>query len=390
MCGYNITQDKPIMSSNTNVFKKTGRNVTVSKNELITITIDKLMNYDSLTPKQRKNKKCPYTEPIFAKLSGGKTIQIPENIQKMAITEWKMMKEKAGDDNKYSEAHTRLGRRDRYLGQDPYVMNPDLTSTPSLTVGNEDNADYSTDNELAKLRSYERRSRGTVGGTVVPDQRYGSGGSFGDLPRDYEIFNRRISENIDDYPDENDVNERTGMHSLRRQGVRPFSPSHFMNDYGLERQERVLAANRAAVNDADNQLRAGEPLNDQGIVENCAPVEYMDDLGDDLGDNDYEDAASCKTCGPYMEMDECDDSDMMDEDSLNPYPVKEGNYRYYDDTERDVDPGYERTVTDMLERYEDDSDDSTYKYLFFILLLIVVVLFLNYKKNNGKFNFDMF
>ena len=125
------------MSGNTNVFKKTGRNVSVSKNELVTVTIDKLMYYDSLTPKQRKNKKCPYTEPIFTKLNGGKIIQIPDNIQKLAISEWKTMREKAGDNSKYAEAHTRLGRRERYSGQDPYVMNPDLASTPSLTVGNE-------------------------------------------------------------------------------------------------------------------------------------------------------------------------------------------------------------------------------------------------------------
>ncbi len=387
MCGYNITQDKPIMSGNANVFKRTGRNVSVSKNELVTVTIDKLMYYDSLTPKQRKNKKCPYTEPIFTKLNGGKIIQIPENIQKDAIMEWKTMKSKAGNDSKYSEAHTRLGKRERYLGQDPYIMNPDLSSSPSLTIGNEVDADYSTDNELSKLRAHERRSRKHVGGSVVPDQKYGSGGSFGDLPRDYEIFSRRLSAGVGDYPDEHDVNERNGSNILKRQGVSPFSPSHLMNDYGLQQQERILAANRATVND---QLNAGDPMDDQGILENCAPVEHMDELGGDLGDNDYEeDVASCKRCG----TDRYDDNSLDEKD--DGYDVKEGNYRYYDDAVHDVDPGYERTVTDMLERYEDnnenenENENSTYKYLFFFLLLVVVVLFINYKKNNGRFNFNV-
>ena len=170
---------------------------------------------------------------------------------------------------------------------------------------------------------------------------------------------------------------------LKNQRVRPFSPNHLMNDHGLQRQERDLEANHAAVNnptDYDNQLHAGDSFDDQGM-ENCAPIEHMDELGGDLGDNDYDDAASCKTCG--------DDYDDVNVDSLEDeqYDVKEGNYRYYDDAEYEADPGYERTVKDMLERYEDGSDDSTYKYLFFFLLLVLIVLFINYKKNNGKFNF---
>lgn len=368
------------MSGNPNVFKKTGRNVSVSKNELINVTIDKLMHYDSLTPKQRKNKKCPYTEPIFTKLNGGKMIQIPENIQKIAIAEWKTLREKIGDDSKYAEAHTRLGRRERYQkGQDPYIMNPDLTSTPSMTIGNENDDDYSTDNELSKLRSHERRSRNHVGGAAVPDQRYGSGGSYGDLPRDYEIFSRRLAENVGDYPDEHHAYQKN--RSIQGHKVRPFSSSHLMNDHGLQQQERELAANRASVKD---ELHAGDSLNDQDILENCAPVEHMDDIGGDLGDNDYDDAGSCKTCGDY------DDYDMdVDQEEDDDYDVKEGNYRYYDDTKYDVDPGYEKNVTDMLERYEGDND-SLYKYLFFIMLLAGIVLFINYKKNNGKFNFSSF
>lgn len=353
------------MSGNANVFKKTGRNVSVSKNELVTVTIDKLMYYDSLTPKQKKDKKCPYTEPIFTKLDGGKTVQIPENIQKEAIIEWQTMKSKAGDDSKYSEAHTRLGRRERYLGQDPFIMNPDLTSSPSLTIGNEVDADYSTDNELSKLRSHERRSRSHVGGSTVPDQRYGSGGSYGDLPRDYEIFSRRLTENIGDYPDQRNINGKT--HSNK---VNPFSPNQY---------DEIQ----------DDLLHASDSFDDQGI-ENCAPIEHMDDLvgaNDNNNDNnDYDDVASCKTC----EYDDTDDYLLDDENDQ--YDVKNGNYRYYDDTVHRVDPGYERTVTDMLERYDDNlyaDNSSTYKYLFFFLLLVLIVLFINYKRNNGKFNFNM-
>ena len=256
------------MSGDDNVFKRTGKNVSVPKDELITVGINKLMYYDSLTPRQRKNKKCPYTEPMITKLNGGKTIQIPENIQKIAITEWQTMKSKAGDDSKYSEAHTRLGRRDRYSGQDPYVMNPEITGQRSLTVGNEVDSDYSTDNELSRLQSHERRSRGHVGETRVPDQRYGSGGSFGDLPRDYEIFGKRMADGMDDYPDQHNVNERNGLNSLKVQRVREVEDNH-------------------------NQLHAGDALEENDIAENCAPIEHMEEL--DMGV--YEDAGSCKSCG---------------------------------------------------------------------------------------------
>jgi len=67
------------------------------------------------------------------------------------------------------------------------------------------------------------------------------------------------------------------------------------------------------------------------------------------------------------------------------HDVRDGDYIYYDDAIRDVDPGYQRTVDDMLERYSDDEEnDSMYKYMFYVLLLVLVVLFINYKKNNNR------
>src|SRR5271167_3569132 len=83
------------MSGNTKAFKKTGRNVTVSRDDLINTVIDRLMNYDSMSKAEKKNITNPYRGPVYTKVEGGKTIQVPRQIQHLAIVKWVSMKKRA-------------------------------------------------------------------------------------------------------------------------------------------------------------------------------------------------------------------------------------------------------------------------------------------------------
>src|SRR5260221_722224 len=82
------------------MFKKTGRNIKVSREDLTSATIEKLMQYDSLLPNQRNGKSNPYSDQIYAQVADGKTVAVPKYIQHDAIIQWNSMKEKSmNDDN---------------------------------------------------------------------------------------------------------------------------------------------------------------------------------------------------------------------------------------------------------------------------------------------------
>ena len=71
-----------------NSFKKTGRNLEVNRDELISLTVEYLKKYDSMNSEQKYKLSNPYTDPINTKISNGKLIQIPQYIQKIAIDKW--------------------------------------------------------------------------------------------------------------------------------------------------------------------------------------------------------------------------------------------------------------------------------------------------------------
>ena len=70
---------------NVKSFKKTGRNMQVSRDYLINATIELLMKYDSLSPEQRKSISNPYNSPVHTQLTNGKHVQVPRYIQHDAI-----------------------------------------------------------------------------------------------------------------------------------------------------------------------------------------------------------------------------------------------------------------------------------------------------------------
>ena len=289
-----------------------------------------------------------------------------------------------------------------------------------------------------------------VGYVKVPDERYGKGGSYGDLPRDFEVFNRDVSVDIDIHPDHQENSDyQDGETKTGPLGVKGNYYDDQYKQNGLKYHDQVLANNRKTVGTRNvsgprmglsmnlrqankYKLDSENMMNDDTGVENCAPVEdpmiqglkseseclscdkqdnrpiYHGDLTQDDGllpDNTM-DQGQDQGLDQDQEQDQDYDQDYDDipegdheSETMNhkiKYLVnqKQGNgnsgkYMYYDDVNRKNQLGYDKTYTNSYENHDaDESYDSIYKYLFFILLIIIIFLIYNYKHNGGKFNFD--
>jgi hypothetical protein len=138
-------------------YKKTGKNIEVNKDELIQIVLDKVANYDNLVNSGdlSPNLPSPYDEPIFTKVSNGKLVQIPPDIQKEAITYWmntiNNMYETENNNNE--EQENRIDHQNnyqdnyqetntiRYNSEDPFILNselanPDIVRTSQAYIPN--------------------------------------------------------------------------------------------------------------------------------------------------------------------------------------------------------------------------------------------------------------
>lgn len=393
------------MSEN-KAFKKTGRNVTVSRKDLVAATIEKLMQYDSLSPSQRKNKSSPYIDPIYTQVAGGKMVQIPRYVQHSAVVKWNVIKQRTMKEN--SPAHTRLNNRERYAGSDPFIMNADIADTSGHVRGADDeypeqDSYLEPDHELAKLRAYERSRRGDVGRAEVPDERYGRGGSYGDLPRDFEIYNQGISSRIADTQD-------FGAHPRMGQ-VMPDNSDDLEYPYNqneLAYIKRVNARKRRAVGSrtvrgpslddtivgTDSDIRAESGgIEDNNAFTQYAPVDNDDNDADDadvddmIGDRGSRGGrggrgGEAPMIRPYMPpyvgkyndvgCTSCGDDD--NDDNVHTEPNGNDMYSMQDmDGDDPVIYGSDSEKREYLDN-DDECIDTTYKYLFFILLFIVAYM----------------
>jgi hypothetical protein len=101
----------------------------------------------------------PYTDPIYTKVEGGKMIQVPRYIQHEAVLKWDVLRNNARpikQEVNRTGSHTRLDRRDRYSGVDPYIIDKELQGAADDMNEFED---YPEGNELYKLRQHERSNR---------------------------------------------------------------------------------------------------------------------------------------------------------------------------------------------------------------------------------------
>jgi len=123
------------------MYRKTGRNISVSRDDLINAVIDKLHIYDNASPQNRKKMTNPYRDVIYTNTKEGKMVQVPSDIHEDAIQDWEESKQNV--EEQHNQSHNTV------------VYN----------------------NELDKLRHYE-------------SNRHNESSSRGALPRDYDLHRK--------------------------------------------------------------------------------------------------------------------------------------------------------------------------------------------------------
>lgn len=390
-------------------FKRTGKNVSVSRDDLINAAKEKLAQFDAMTPDQQKQNPDPYNAPINIIVANGKLVQIPRYIQKAAIDMRRS--------DQMMSPHTRIARRDRYAGNDPFIMNRDLKNV----VGARDDIDaidYDlVDNDIDVQRDRDIQRRRSVGRVNVPP-RLGRGGCGKDLPRDYQLFNKMIDRNVDDMPF---ITDKNAFESVKPVGFYKIDDGNYFSTqdrYDALAKERVNMGSRRSdrqdmsdIRDRILDNRGGPNEQSRDSDDNISPIES------DIGvEENMKESAVVENYAPLddepieygylnedpMEVNVGDDCDTCN--SCNNKPMYHGRPLPNDNNEPEYDERYDdryderivdRVANRMNDRHENyDSDrtvenmdvyiyDSIYKYLFFILLIAVLFLFYRYKTNHG-------
>jgi hypothetical protein len=173
-------------------YDRSGRNVRVPEDELISIVLDRIDAYASLHERERRNYPNPTASPIVTRITSGKTIEIPQKIVDKAIEIHKegvceQMKSvsksngnsKRGEHSEMSAAHTRLSKRDRYSDADPFILDQDLRGL--------------------ELTGHD----GEVAGDAT----------FRDYPQRYKDFNKRMNKHMDSTEMSSDLQDRANPYN---------------------------------------------------------------------------------------------------------------------------------------------------------------------------------
>jgi hypothetical protein len=301
------------MSASDQEYKHTGKNVSVSREDLMNAVHERLSEYDVLNNDQKSKLSNPYVDPVFVKTSDNKTVQVPRCIQNSVVMKWKTTK---------GSSHTRLDNSNRYVFNDPYVMNQDLKDKRSIG-GYEPSCNDSSDRDYMEYGSPVSVSLDKKKCTGNSMNSMNSMASNGATPRDIGLFDADINidmameeeQNISGYsPDDTDNNcPVTGCHDTRYQSKDQSGCS------GIK-VKNIDMSKVNAVNNMGNNRMMYKNFKDQ--------------------DNDY----------AY-------NNDI-------PYGIIEGM-----DAEMDEE--------------RDEECDVTYKYMFYLLLLAIIFTIYVYKKNNG-------
>jgi len=393
------------MSESKKVFKKTGRNVTVSRDDLMNDVIDRLMNYDSMSPSGKKKVSNPYRGPVYTKVDGGKLVQVPRQIQHLAIVKWVSMKKRADMSNApVQDPHTRLSNKTRYDVRDPFIMNRELRNIKGKNELSDMDSDNPSTMDLVSIRKENIDSRRAVGNINVPDVRYGGGGSPGDLSRDIVDFGYLMEKEIQDMPYETRDHEKGHIMPYEGKYLRNRDMpdrSHDYLDEELSTYKRAVRSNpttygrykpvveiRAA---NDDEVLAEENTAETEGVEHYAPImdDYRLEGEKEIVDYSTHDCNACRGDDDgyirkkmYKEAPEIEDRDKYSDD--------EAEYDEYMDYDREyIDIDQDEPVVDVKGRtldrteYYDGECDPTYKCMFF-LLLIAIVAYVVYKKKQGE------
>jgi hypothetical protein len=366
-------------------YVKTGRNVSVSKDELIREAINMLAEYDSMTEEERNendsNNRNPYHDVIFITLNNGKTIQVPRQIQLESIDMWIQNRNKQLHND---TSHTRIARRERYSKQDPYVMDPNVRASQRRV---------STENDARNFRNVRRvknpriqtsretlatssRTRPRTASSPVKYNRINreegfTADEFNDLPRDYIKFNGKMRKELN----ETDL--------FINSEVFDQSPKQDISEDNTEDVEDILYPYDEYENcdDCYNLLS-----NDRKTI-----LEVNDETYPTEKNNQEED---CKTCNLNTVHDVNVENNY---DPMFDYRKRSvDNYNGYNsNVVRSQSQNIETMEGKQIKKYEDndyeDYDDETkktYKYMFYgLVLIILLMLIYHYKKNGNRFNF---
>jgi len=346
------------MSSSRTSYKKTGKNVTVKKQDLINLVNEKIIQYENAKASGKKLIMAnPYTEPIYTKVEGGKMIQIPLETQSEAV---RNMVRKLKESHKRlvsQPTHTRLERRTRYEGFDPFILDKQLREE---TLTNE------VDPELMKLRDSENR-RNNI--------------NMPDLPQEYTRFEETEQEYVGDRID---MSQNYPNHPKNDQII-PDDTNDMEYPYDtneLEYQQDEYNSRRRYINSSAKPIQSfvdgvesdisTETYNIETVgIEKFAPI--------NTEENDVKDTYIGQT-NQSNQNEATDNGEYYD---ANCEPCRE--MKYTDDNKMSYDVDVEGNEDDQIEQFDSDEfiSDSTYKYLFFILLLVVAYLAYNYKNQQS-------
>lgn len=433
----------------TDTYKRTGRRFKISHDDLLNKVYDKLSIYTNLSVHKRNGVQNPFEQPIIIKLSNGKLIEIPKNIQKIAIDNWMSSNAKYPQVNSQKNhsgptcndiGHTRLHNRDRYkqysssnssIPIDPFIINNDINDYQQKIQNNED---Y----EINKLRSYEinkNKSFDNIRSNVK--------NLYGELPRDYEIFNRGgpsymmypdnvdncadnaadngvyngVANYFDNYVDNNDTNNDCGINNINKKrkfiNRGPKNQNNYMdNIIGIENiisPDTGCGTNVETYANVDsNVMQKGfltndialknynktNTLNFQNASEPCSRCNYPNYNDDDVFDNIHDN------------VDDNIDYNVDDNIDDNVDDIHNINNKNYDDNiicndESDLDEHidlYNSNKNDDKKEHMNNVDDNesgifsgmftsiftSNCLLLLIIIILVIVIFLNYNKNNSK------
>ena len=207
------------------MFRKTGRNISVSRDELINIVIDKLHIYDNASPQNRKNMSNPYRDVVYTNTKEGKMVQVPSDIHEDAIQEWTQSKQNVNEQHK------------------------------------EQNNTAVYHNELDKLRQYE-------------SNKYNDVSSRGELPRDHDLYRKVYTPKPDESVVDGVVN--TNQNYETRDFQEPENIQRYMNNE--KKEEECLTCNTGY----DHKYVAS------GTQHTPYVNNMNDNMGNDYGD-DYDD-----------------------------------------------------------------------------------------------------
>lgn len=382
-------------------YERTGKQVRVPEDELISIVLDRIDHYLTLHPRERRNYPDPRTEPVVTRIASGKTIQIPQQIVDKALeihqacgrigTVERMesvgKSEEAGNHNSMAAAHTRLSKRERYAKSDPFIMNQDLRG---LSLVGRD-------------------------GEVADDA------TFADYPQRYRDFNRSMARYVSRDDMASDLDDRANPNNTYLHSRGAAFEARSKADVGSFRYGQRSLAHRGGPKGKDYMEEVSGMDSDispeSGSASVYAPLDEQDDhkssgeqhqsvTRPDIGMDQYDADPdyNCASCGhndgyrgnyPYharMHPAEFDNGHYDHRNYSDEYPPMDGDYvpeagydevddqgfgvdenGYYDDADAP-------SVEEMIEKYA-NSKNGSYNYILWILLIVLIVVFvMNYRK----------